>query len=400
VSATFPAAGRRLAACALGLAALVVAAVLPSGAQFADPGAVRAAFGAAEPVPVLLGGGVDAGDAWSLGWEADGRLYSWGANGRGELGQGAEGDPVLRPVPVALPDGQRVRQAAAGINLGIALTDDGGVWTWGNPDVGGNTATPQRLAFFDGLGDPVAGVDAGGYYYLAWTEAGALYSWGNPTARLGRSATDAQEPRRVTAQGLDGRVVTTASAGRFHGAAVTAGGVVVWGESNGDRTGRAVAAPAAGELLSVAAGNRTTLLVAADGTLWTTDGAATATQVAGLAGIVGASISSPVQGASSAWTWDADGSLWAWGANATGLLGLGAVDASVASPTSVLLPPDAIGGDASRAPRVAAGATHALYDSGEGTFAAAGDNGSGQLGDGSMQGRTTFQVTIPVAGWP
>ena len=384
------------------LVALATVAAVPSVARFADAGAVVNVLGTAEPVPVLLRGGVDAGDAWSLGWEADGRLYSWGADARGELGQGAGGGAVPSPGPVALPEGQRVREAAAGINLGIALTEDGGVWTWGNPDIGGNTATPQRLAFFDELleqhGDAVAGVDAGGYYYLAWTEGGALYSWGNATSRLGRPAAGAQQPGRVTAQGLDGRTVSTASAGRFHGAAVTGGEVVVWGEGNGDRAGRAVDPPVPGGVLTVAAGTRHTLLVAADGSLWSTAGAVTATRVAGLDGVVGASISSPVQGESSFWAWDAAGGLWAWGANETGLLGLGVTGGSVASPTPVPLPPDVAGSPTS--PRVAGGATHALYDSGAGVFAAAGDNASGQLGDGTTLGRTTFQVTIPVARWP
>lgn len=382
----------RLAAAAALVLVLLPVAGAPSGADFADRGAVGLALRSAEPVPVLFGGGLDAGDAWSLGWDAAGALYTWGSDDRGQLGRGEPGDAVTRPGRVAALAARPVRQASAGLNLGIALTEDGGVWTWGNPDVGGNTATPRRLAFFDDLGDPVAGVSAGGYYYLAWTEGGALYSWGNPTARLGRSATDAQEPRRVTAQGLDARHVTSASAGRFHGAAVTGGDAVVWGEGNGDREGRTVAGPVAGAVAAVAAGTRHTLLVAGDGSLWTTGGAATASPVAGLAGIVGAATSSPVSGDSGFWAWDAAVGLWAWGSNDSGLLGLGTEGGVVAAPQPVAA--------GSGTALVAGGSTHALHDSGSGEFAGAGRNDSGQLGDGTLLGRATFQLAIPVGGWP
>jgi hypothetical protein len=363
------------------LAAWCAAAVLlapvvatPSTALLADGGAVRATLGTVEAEPLLLRGGIGAGEAWSLGWDADGRLFAWGSNHVGQLGTGLAVESETRPTPVAVPDGLRVVHASAGIDMGIALTDDGGVWAWGNPDIWTNTDVPQRVAFFDDLDDEVVGVDAGGYYYLAWTGTGALYSWGVASHRLGRPfGTDRDPPERVTAQGLDTRTVVTASAGRFHGAAVTTDGVAVWGADVGAIDGTPVSGlPDDDPVVGVSAGARATLLWTASGRLLGTT-SWEAEPVDGLVHVVGAVVSSPVAG---------------------GQLGIGAPGGVYVSPQPVELAPG------STAAAVAGGGAHALYEAGSGTFAAAGSNEHGQLGDGTTTPRTAFRVEVPIAGWP
>lgn len=376
------------AVAALGLAAL------PSGAAFLDEGSVRTGLTAVPAQPLLLGGGLDAGDDWSLGWDADGVLHAWGSNGSGSLGTGSAGAGELWPTPVAMPDGRRVAEAAAGIDLGIALSVDGGVYTWGNPDIGTNTPVPQRHAFFDALDDAVVGVDAGGYYYLAWTDDGALYSWGNATSRLGRPVeSDREPPARVTARGLDRRAVTVAAAGRYHGAAVVDGEVVAWGGGFGDHGGVTLTGLAGDPVLGVSAGTDVTLAWTASGALHSARSAAAAV-VPGVAAVVGAAASSPADDEAGFWAWDDDGHLWAWGSNSGGQLGLGTTGGSHEEPQPVPLPPG------SAVASVAGGGTHALYDTGSGTFAAAGLNGHGQLGDGTTTARSAFALTVPAVAWP
>jgi alpha-tubulin suppressor-like RCC1 family protein len=389
------AARRLLVACCAAAVLLAPAAVTPSTALLADAGAVRATLGTVEAEPLLFRGGVGAGEAWSLGWDADGRLFAWGSNHVGQLGTGSTVSHETRPTRVLMPDGLRVVQASAGIDLGIALTDDGGVWAWGNPDIWTNTDVPQRVAFFDDLEDEVVGVDAGGYYYLARTGTGALYSWGVASHRLGRPfGTDRDPPARVTAQGLDSRTVVTASAGRFHGAAVTTDGVAVWGADVGDTAGSAVTGlPDGDPVVGVSAGARATLLWTASGRLLGTT-SRDAEPVQGLVDVVGAVVSSPVVGLPGQWAWDGAGRLWAWGSNAGGQLGIGEPGGVYVSPQPVELAPG------STAAAVAGGGAHALYEAGSGTFAAAGSNEHGQLGDGTTTPRTAFRVEVPVEGWP
>lgn len=387
---------RVVGACCAALAVLLAApAARPSTALLADRGAVRTALGSVEAEPLLFRGGIGAGDAWSLGWDADGRLFAWGSNDVGQLGTGSGVGAESRPTPVRLPDGLRVVQASAGVDLGVALTDDGGVWTWGNPDIWINSPVPQRATFFDDLDDEVVGVDAGGYFYLAWTSGGALYSWGVAGNRLGRpSSTDRDPPARVTAQGLDARTVVAASAGRFHGVAVALDGVVAWGDDVGGTAGGTVAGlPDDDPVVGVSAGARRTLLWTASGRLLTTTAWETE-PVAGLVGVAGAVVSSPVAGEPGQWAWDTAGRLWAWGSNVSGQLGLGVSGGAYVTPQPVEL---AAG---STAAAVAGGGTHALYEAGSGTFAAAGSNEHGQLGDGTTTPRTAFRIEVPIAGWP
>jgi hypothetical protein len=79
-----------------------------------------------------------------------------------------------------------------------------------------------------------------------------------------------------------------------------------------------------------------------------------------------------------------DGSVWAWGANSHGQLGIAPTSSDVTSPVMTIGPGSGI-------TQLAAGMTHTLALRSDGTVLAWGDNGSGELGDGS-----TEQVSGPV----
>ncbi len=144
----------------------------------------------------------------------------------------------------------------------------------------------------------------------------------------------------------------------------------------------AAAAEAPGEFHLAAAGDRHTLALKADGTLW-----AWGSGSMGQLGDGGsADQPSPVKvmdsvtglaaGGNHSLALKADGTLWAWGNNASGQLGLGTQD-NTPHPT----PAKVMDGAAS----AWAGASHSLAIKADGTLWAWGANRSGQLGLGTTQ---------------
>lgn len=413
VPATPTARRRSLAAAAAGTVLVVLAAVAPSTARFEDAGAVAADLATADDAPLLFTGGVEAGDAHSIGWTDDGELYAWGRNREGQLGNGTaepgDGPGQHHPARVRLPDGRRVVDACAGADATIALTADGGVYTWGGSSdgVGGtwanNTPTPHRVTELDDPADPVVRVEAGAYFYLALTANGRLFSWGVVDNRLGRPVGPGganEPPQPVTAQALQDRVVVDASAGRFHAAAIADGEVVVWGTAPLGNSAGTLVAGVVGTPVEVVAGRDTTLVRTAEGRVFQTEGTV-ATEVDAIPPADGIAVSSPALAgsASSSWAWrglpSGGRALYAWGDNTYGQLGLGTAE------TSPVATPRMVGVPAGSTPlRVAAGGAHALFESTSGQYAATGRNHLGQLGDGTTDPRNTFALVIPLSRWP
>jgi alpha-tubulin suppressor-like RCC1 family protein len=88
-----------------------------------------------------------------LALDEDGRVWAWGSNWAGQLGDGtfdAREDALVR---VELPEGVTVTRIAAGQDVSYALDRDGNVWAWGYNDFGSlgngtttNSAEPVQVA--------------------------------------------------------------------------------------------------------------------------------------------------------------------------------------------------------------------------------------------------------------
>ena len=91
---------------------------------------------------------VAAGEEHSLALKSDGTVWSWGGNTNGQLGTGTAPDSRI---PVQVRDLANVKAIAAGARSSAALKTDGSVWAWGTnqsgelgitPGPGRNTAAP------------------------------------------------------------------------------------------------------------------------------------------------------------------------------------------------------------------------------------------------------------------
>jgi alpha-tubulin suppressor-like RCC1 family protein len=187
-----------------------------------------------------------AGAAHSLALTDDGKVYAWGSNVSGQLGNGQTKN-TSAPVQVrGLPAGDRVISIAAAGNLSLALTRSGKLYTWGSNARGqlgnGGTALFSSVAVAvqtgtNGLpeGDPVVVFAAGRDHALAVTQHGRLYSWGsNQFGQLGTGgSSDSRAPVAVLTgpQGLPaGDPVVAVAAGERHSLALTmSGALYAWG---------------------------------------------------------------------------------------------------------------------------------------------------------------------------
>ena len=101
---------------------------------------------------------ISAGGVFSLALKQDGSVLAWGCNEHGELGTGSSDESSkmtaidMKNEPVEVPMLRDVVEISAGNTHAMAVTSDGGIWTWGENDEGqlgdfyGNErSVPQRI---------------------------------------------------------------------------------------------------------------------------------------------------------------------------------------------------------------------------------------------------------------
>lgn len=211
--------------------------------------------GSLTPVAVKgLGRGVGAialGRFHSCAVTAAGAVRCWGNNWDGQLG---DGTTTRRPLPVQVRGLRRGAAAVvAGFSHSCALTTAGAVWCWGLNSSGqlgdGSLAgqlTPVRVRRLPGEAVAVA---AGALHSCAVTAAGTSHCWGyNFSGQLGDGSTT-NRPVPVAVRGLRGRAAAVAAGGSHGCAASTTGAVRCWGANSegqlgdGSTSGRPTAAP-------------------------------------------------------------------------------------------------------------------------------------------------------------
>ena len=217
-------------------------------------------------------------------------MYAWGPGNDGQLGNNSTADSSVPVAVVGLGSG--VTAIAAGYRHSLAVCG-GAVYAWGNnadAELGNRSTTNSPVPIATAvLTSGVTAVAAGRGHCLALRD-GTVYSWGrNDYGQLG----DGSSETGVSATAISGLTsgVTSIAAGDFFSLAVRDGHVFAWGSGDYGQLGNG-----------------------------TTNSSSTPTQVdpADLTNIVAVAANE-----GSCYALAADGSLWVWGLNLGGVLGLG-----------------------------------------------------------------------------
>jgi alpha-tubulin suppressor-like RCC1 family protein len=339
--------------------------------------------------------GLDAGDAGdpgggshSLAVARNGNLFAWGHDPFGQVGDGTGGTDVFGPVQVCAA-GQTapcteflgsIIAAAAGLSHSLALDNFGNVWAWGKNDFGqlgselsggatGSSVPIRNNALFAQVNQhgrpPISAIAAGNNHNLARDSGLFVWAWGdNSFGQLGIGSNLPSVTFASPILSLQGKQITAIAAGGDQSFALDIeGNAWGWGRNDHGQLGifssdpqrntptKLEHFPSNTRITRIAAGARHSLAI------------------------------------------DSGGTLWAWGANGSGQLGIGITDGDQRSPTRVQFPdgtPPIV--------MIAAGGVHSLAVDANGNLWAWGSNRRGQLGIGTTGGSSLspVRVTYPV----
>jgi alpha-tubulin suppressor-like RCC1 family protein len=343
---------------------------------------------------------IAAGGTHNLVVREDGRLWAFGANWAGQLGDATKLDRSSI-VPAQI---DRVKQVAGGQDHTLAIAVDGRVFAWGRNDacqIGSNYPAYMSMAtLVAGLPNSVIQVAAGYTHSIALDSAGSVWTWGgNSFGELGTAiSTPNCAPNRVGGLPKIQRVWTSA---RSTFALAEDGTLWSWGDNNSLNLGWGSGAIATnpgkvqiGESVLAAAGSQT---------------------------------GAPLNGAAIG----QNGNIWMWGANSDGNVRWDAsAGTTFSGPTKIVNVPGAVSvhmtarslfvrsnnGELRQFTRtasgmsqsrlvtnvtdVAVGSTHFIYLGTDGSLSAVGPNSNGQLGDAattSIQVPRAIKIPEPVS---
>lgn len=295
---------------------------------------------------------VASGNSHSLAIQSDGSLWSWGDNGSGQLGYG-NGMGGVFDLPTQVGTDNDWRWIAAGAFHSVGLKKDGSLWAWGNNalfQLGNGSAESKDAPIRIGLENDWEFIAAGWNQTFALKSDGTLWSWGdNNSGQLGLGDSPVPFDGTPTAVGEDSDwdfIVTAGGDGGWSSVSDALairhnGSLWSWGNGGGgvlgDPTSPTRNVPGkVGSVTSwkiLAAGRSHSLGVQQNGTLWSWG-----RNIFGALGTDsedGAIQPEPTQvGEAADWEFisagDAfsvglrgDGTLWSWGGNQNGQLGLG-----------------------------------------------------------------------------
>jgi alpha-tubulin suppressor-like RCC1 family protein len=290
---------------------------------------------------------ISGGQSHSAAIKTDGTLWIWGSGIYGQLGTN---DLTDRSTPVTtFAGGSTWKSISCARSFNTAIKTDGTLWTWGrnnNGQLGTNDLTNRStpVTTFAG-GNNWKQVSCGKFHptntsVLAIKTDGTLWTWGNNIeGQLGTNDSSARSTPVTTFAG--GTNWKQCSSGNNHCTAIKTDGTLwIWGIGTLGRLGNGITSGAVRTPVTTFAGGTNwkqvisggyhTAAIKTDGTLWTWGN-----NFQGQLGINDTTIrSTPVTTFAGGTNWKqvsggnyhttaikTDGTLWTWGLNSTGQLG-------------------------------------------------------------------------------
>ena len=247
-------------------------------------------------------------------------MFAWGINGLGQI-NGINGVPQYFSSPVQIP-GSSWAKLGGNINMKMAIKNDGALWTWGDNEEGelglnnvtylssptqvGTDTTWSLVSDGDGSSAPLS---------LATKTNGTLWAWGNNQGgQLGQNATGQHSsPTQVgtdTTWSKDGPHSVLASGYQLAMAIKTNGTLWVWGSNEHGQLG-----------LNISGGPSPTGYDKVSSPMQI--GTETTWQAVRSSGMYGMT------------ALKTNGTLWSWGQNENGVLGLNDGTSTYSSPTQI-----------------------------------------------------------------
>ncbi|OJW05461.1 MAG: hypothetical protein BGO39_15875 [Chloroflexi bacterium 54-19] len=367
--------------------------------------------------------GVVMGVGHTFGYGSDGKIYGWGSYGNGELGIGSE-NAVNHPIDLGVLDGLGMTNLAAGNLYSLGFGSDGTLYSWGGNYINqlGNggywnrpaepykllSPLPVQLPTGVAAGFHFVSAKAGLQFGLALGSDGNLYAWGeNSTYQLGGGTdygSNSHPAKVLLPPGAgNGFKFTAISAGAVHNLGLGNDGVVyAWGHGYNGELGNGVnldlnlpfpVSTGSPLFQAISAGNEFSLGLTTGGALyaWGHDyynelgngdggekSSPSPVDVSGLPG--GLTFSAISAGDRFSLALASNNNVYSWGQNGSGQLGNGTTNVSktpgaVSNPVGVHFV------------AIAAGAKHALAKGSDGKLYSWGDNSHGELGNGNTTNR-------------
>ena len=186
------------------------------------------------------------GDFHAIAMTSTGRVFTWGANWAGQLGNGStytEPRPIEITAAFNLALGETIVDIRAGVYHNAALTSSGRIFTWGENADGqlGDGSTDYKTTPIDitanftlEVDETITGIYLGYWHSSALTSKGRVFTWGqNGSGYLGDGTTNNRYlPTDITAEfNLEvGEIIILLSLGNIHSAALSSSGrIFTWG---------------------------------------------------------------------------------------------------------------------------------------------------------------------------
>ena len=178
-----------------------------------------------------------------------GYVDCWGNNTSGQIGNSTTNSPVTDPYRISVLSGKAVA-VAAGAGHTCALNNEGRIWCWGNNAQGqiGNsvvspTSTTYVLTLYEiptsGLRNRAVAIAAGGYHTCALSDDGKVWCWGRNNEGqlgLGDNVTPRTSPSSIPY--FNNNAAVAIAAGSNHTCAITENNeLLCWGSNSNGQLG-------------------------------------------------------------------------------------------------------------------------------------------------------------------